>query len=299
MIKQLGFTALLCGAALLVASSTQASVIISENFESGNAATNFTLVDDGTPDGFANFAFDYVAAGIPLAPNSAAGDRLGLQLAVNQTLGAVDALTAFYNVPVNADKYSLSVDVFISFTGTAGTTEHAHVGVGGDGVTTNSLFTPISGSGSYIAFDGDGGSASDYRWYLAPANGGPTTVPNTDPSYLGNGSNNTNPFFQQLFPNTNGSPGNIWTTVGVEVDAGTISYFFDGTLTFQGTYTGNLNGLVSLGLHDPFTSIGTAAGASVFTVFDNLTVTVVPEPSTVALLFGLAAIGLVAARRRA
>jgi hypothetical protein len=281
-------------ASTLAATSASAQVVISDNFEVDTSA-NYTVVNDGTPDGTQTFAFDYVAAGIPLAPRSAAGDVGGLRLAANTSLGAVDAATVFHNTPVNALQYKLTVDVFMHFTGTAGTTVHAHVGVGGNGATFNQIFTPISGSGAFIGFDGDGGSASDYRWFRDAANSPPgdpanTTLPNSHPSYLGHGSNNSGAFFQSLFPSPPatiaGSPGNIWTTLEIVVDNanGLISFYFDGQLTFQGAFAGDFNGLASLGMADVFTSI---SGPSIFAVFDNFEVEVLPTGLTPTAIFGL------------
>lgn len=283
-------------AAFALASVATASMVITDNFETDTSA-NYTVVNDGTPNGTTLFAYDYVAAGIPLAPRSGVGDKGGLRMTANDSAAAVDAFTAFHNTTVSAPHYQLKVDVYWKWSGTAGTTEHAHVGVGGDGVTFNQLFTPISGSGSYIAFDGDGGSTSDYRWFLDSAHGGLTTVPNSDPSYLGHGSNNTGAFYQSLFPSppatVAGSPGNIWTTVTIDVNSGTISYYFDGQLTMQGTYTGNLDGKVSLGIADAFAS--SVDPGTVFLYYDNLTVEVIPEPASLTLL---ALCGLLVLRRR-
>lgn len=285
-------------ASVAATSAVQAQTLFSDNFETDTSA-NYTVVNDGTLDGTVLFGFDYVAAGIPLAPNSTAGNTKGLRITSNDSAGAVDALTVFHNTAVTAPAYKMSVDVFMSFSGTTATTEHAHVGVGGNGTTFNSIFTPISGSGSFIGFTGDGGSGSDYRWFLDEARGGATTYPNTDGSYLGHGSNNTGSFYQSLFPSSTvpGSPGNIWTTLEIEVNSGTVSFSFDNQLTLQGTYTGELDGLVSLGLNDLFSSVA-PAGANVYVVYDNLTVQAVPEPATA----GLASLGLGlvlwAARRR-
>ncbi|MEM8711579.1 MAG: hypothetical protein AAGG01_11545, partial [Planctomycetota bacterium] len=274
-------TSLLFAAAgsLTAAASFGQTTLIADNFEVDSSA-DYTIVDDGGIDGVQEFAFDYSTVGIPSAPRSAMGTTNGLRLTVNTTQGIQDAITIFHNTNVDADLYRLTVDVWMNFSGTAGTTEHAHVGVGGDGATFNQLFSPISGSGAFIAFDGDGGSGSDYRWFRDSANTpmgetDSTTLPNSHPSYLGNGSNNSGAFFQALFPappaTIAGSPGNIWTTVKIEVDqtAGVISFFFDDVLTFQGDYADRFDGQVSLGLADVFTSIGIADS---FVVFDNLLV---------------------------
>jgi hypothetical protein len=275
-------TLLLAAAGTLAASSASAQVLITDNFEV-NSSANYTIVDDGTPDGTQTFAFDYVAAGIPLAPRSTAGDRNGLRLTANDTTANVDAWTLFHNTPVTADHYTLTVDVWMNFIVGPTTTEHAHIGIGGDGATFNSLFTPISGSGAFIAFSGDGGSASDYRWFRSALNTPPgetsnTTLPNDHPSYLGHGSNNVNPFFQSLFPSppatTAGSPGNIWTTVVIDVDNlnGVISFYFDGMLTFQGNFANRFDGLVSLGHADVFASL--SGTLDVYSLYDNLVVEV-------------------------
>jgi hypothetical protein len=273
---------LLATAAALGASSASAQGLIADDFEV-NTSGDYTIVDDGTPDGTQTFAFDYVAAGIPLAPRSSAGDRRGLRLTANDLTGSTDAWTLFHNTPVTADHYTLTVDVWMNFIVGPTTTEHAHIGVGGNGTTFNSLFTPISGSGAFIAFTGDGGSGSDYRWFRDALNTPPgetsnTTLPNDHPSYLGNGSNNVNPFFQTLFPSPPatiaGSPGNIWTTVVIDVDNinGVISFYFDGTLTFQGNFANRFDGLVSLGHADVFASL--SGTLDVFSLYDNLVVEV-------------------------
>lgn len=276
--------ALALGGAVL-SSAAFAQTLITDDF-SVDSSADYTVVDDTTPDGTTNFQFDYVAAGIPLAPRSSGADTKGLRITVNDSIGTPDALTAFHNTMVTADRYVMTVDVYSAFDpSTSGTTEHGHVGIGGNGTTFNQLFSPISGSGAFIAFTGDGGSSSDYRWFRDPANTpadetANTTLPNDHPSYLGHGSNNTGAFFQQLFPATNGSPGNIWTTLTIDVEntIGRISFYFDGQLTFQGRFDGRFDGLVSLGHADTFNSV---APGTQFVVFDNLVVEESGDPSDI------------------
>jgi hypothetical protein len=295
-----------------------ASVVITDDFQVDSSA-NYTIVNDGTPNGTQSFAFNYTAAGIPLAPRSAVGGGNGLRLTANNgPTPAVDTWTLFHKTPVNAPKYKLEVDVWMNFAVASASTEYAQIGVGGNGTSFNSVFTPVAGSGAFLAFTGDGGSASDYRWFRAAANSfadDPATAPaipsttlsNTHPSYLGNGSNNTNAFFSNLFPlggrtspSVAGSPGNMWTTVTIDVDnvSKVISFYMSNpntstnALVFQGSFINNFEGLVSVGINDPFTSVD---AGSVFTLYDNLTVTVIPEPTALALLAGAGVLGL---RRR-
>ncbi len=270
-------------AALAVTSASAQTTLFSDSFETDTSA-DYTVANDGTPDGTQAFAFDYVAAGIPLAPRSGAGDLGGLRLTANDTIGSSDALTAFHNTAVVEDRYRVTVDVWSNYMGATGSTEFAHVGVGGDGATTNSLFLPITGSGAYIAFTGDGGSSSDFRWFRDAGNspvgdGDSTTLPNSHPSYLGHGSNGSGAFFQALFPSPPstdaGSPGNIWTTLEIVVDntAGVISFSFDGQLTFRGDFLNDFNGQVSLGHADVFSSLSMSNN---FTLYDNLLVESLP-----------------------
>lgn len=282
---------MLTGVCALAATTASAqTTLFTDNFESDSSAS-YTVVDDGVPDGTQTFAFDYIAAGIPLAPRSTAGDTGGLRLTANDTLGSADAVTVFHNTPVVESHYRLTVDVFMNWNpaSTSGTTEFAHVGIGGDGATFNQVFLPISGSGAFLSFTGDGGSGSDYRWFRDPLNTPPgdtssTTLPNSHPSYLGHGSNNSGSFFQALFPSPPstiaGSPGNIWTTVEVDVDnnAGVISYYLDGVLTFQGSFAGSFDGQVSLGMADVFSSLSAAMNN---TLYDNLLVEAVDPAATV------------------
>lgn len=292
------FPALLCLLALLACSGqATASTLILDDYET-NSSSSYTIATQALSDGTVTFAFDYVAAGIPLAPRSAPGTSRGVKFTVNDFFGTNDTQTAFHNTVVESDVYKLTVDVFMYFVVGGSTTEHAHVGVGGDGITPNALFTPITGSGSFMAFTGDGGSGSDYRWFLSSANGGPTTYPNSHHSYLGHGSNNVNPFYSAFFPSPPstvvGVPGNIWTTVEVLVDningriqyfmtntEGTRELFFDNspdTLETPTPFSGVLHGLVSIGLHDAFVSV---SGPDCFTVFDNLLVEEVTAGATV------------------
>lgn len=282
----------------LIATGTTQAALISDDFEVDSSG-DYTVVQS-TGDSTSTFAFDYVAAGIPLAPRSAPGDKGGLRMTANDTAGAPDQITAFHNTlvtPPAGKGYKLTVDVYMNVNlAASGTTEYAHVGIGGDGATFNSIFTPISGSGMFHAFTGEGGSGSDHRYYLDPTAGGPTTVPGSDPSMLAGSANGTAALYQSIFPTTAvpGSPTNIWTTLEIQALSGRLTVSYDGNMIIDAPFTGNLAGLASLGYADVFSSVANPF-QSQFGVYDNLVVEVVPEPASAALL-GLA--GLALTRRR-
>lgn len=287
-------------AALGLSSNAYAQLILSDDFEVDSSAS-YTLVDDsnaasgdGTPDSTSAFAFDYVAAGIPLAPNSTAGDVGGLRLAANETAndaGAADHITAYHNTAVTGS-YELTVDIYMQVESAGGTTEFSHVGVAGDPADFNSIFTPIAGAGHFLSMTGDGGSSSDFR-HFAP---GVTSVPSGDASYLNsdNTTNATGDTYQAIFPGGDfpGSPGNRWTTLTITVLSGNVTYALDGTPIIS-TAALATDGSVSLGYTDVFSSVGPHA-----VIYDNLSVTtLIPEPST-ALLSVLGLAGFVARRSR-
>ncbi len=293
-------TPLTVAAALAAGVSAQGQ--ISDNFEVDSSA-NYTIVDesnaasgDGTPDSTAAFAFDYVSAGIPLAPNSSAGDVGGLRLAVNETAndaGAADHIAAFNNTAIVSPYFTLSVDIYMGVeAGAGGSTEMAHIGVAGNTSDFLSIFTPIVDNGHFMSMTGEGGSSSDYR-HSEP---GSPAVPSGNADYLNsdNTTNATGDTYQALFPSPPydfaGSPGNSWTTLTIVNNGNSLTYSLDGTPIIRTSFDGSAGDLVSLGYTDPFSSVGPH-----FVIYDNLTVTDVPEPATAALL-GLG--GLAMLRRR-
>jgi len=294
-------TAMLCLAVMTSAAS--ATVIVQDNYEVDSSANYFILNDGnapsgtGTADGSVNFQFDYIAAGIPLAPRSTGGDRFGLRLTANDTdngTGTVeeDHTTVFHNTAVTGETRRLRVDMYMNVDiGGSGTTEMAAVGVGSDGTDFNSIFTPIAGDGYFLSMTGDGGSSSDYRHFDqgTPVNSG-------DASYLNstNTTNATGDTYQSIFPGGDfpGSPGNRWTTVDILVIGGEITYFLDGTPIIR-TTAGDTSGYFSLSYADLFDSVASPFQAH-YVVYDNLEV--VPEPASMALL-ALGSLALVRRRR--
>ena len=292
--------------AMLSLSVATAHAQISDDFDIDSSA-DYTVVDTdallGPRDGLTTFAFDYSTLGIASAPNTSGATTLGLYMTVNDQEGDEgesedDAVTAFHNTAAPAGNYELSVDIYMGVTGTGGTTEFVHVGVAGDGVTPNAIFSPIIGSGHYLASTGEGGSGSDHR-HSKPSQ---FAVPSGDLSYLNDllTTNAPGDTYQEIFSAANGyqfpgSPGNSWATLTIGVANGNITYSYNGTPIIADTYDDSDGNLVSLGYADVFSSVASPF-RSQFIVYDNLTVTAIPEPTSLALV-GLAA-SMLGFRRR-
>lgn len=93
-----------------------------------------------------------------------------------------------------------------------------------------------------------------------------------------------------------GTPGNNWTKVDIEVNNGTAIVSFNGVQFF--TQTTNLtDGFAWIGYEDPFSSVSLDPTNN-WGLIDNITVTAVPEPATMAIV-GLGALAALKRRKRA
>lgn len=111
-----------------------------------------------------NFGYDYANDDIPAAPNG--NDTIGLYALVNILDPEVAAsATVTYEDAALTGQYTITVDVWNNWhldigsnPGFSGTTEFTGVSIGHDGLTPGL-------NGASFVYDGDGDSASDYRFY--------------------------------------------------------------------------------------------------------------------------------------
>lgn len=307
-------------AALGLAASAQGDFM--ENFDDGAASTRWStpIVDSelATFDGAVDYAFDYGAAGIPAAPGG--GGSIGLRIFANQTDEATtdegESIVVIANDAVMpAGDFIYTVDVYYNVNSGSEDVATEYVGLGAYVAAPNApadfglnddapfRFGVSNGNGVNFQVTGDGGSATDVVQFLDPGNanagsqsniGSLDSIPfGTIPGVTTGAGNPNNPFESFGFQNR-------WVTASIESAAGMIDFKINGAslLTALGEplvdNTGGelTGGSILLGLNDVFNS---AAGAGVFTVFDNVSLAV-PEPTSAVLaLAGLAAF---AARRR-
>lgn len=296
-----------------------------DTFDDGAAATRWSApifdAETGLIDGSVNYAFDYGAAGIPAAPNG--GGSVGVQFISNPTddttgdegesIGIIaECLTilpgdftfsadVYYRVLPGSEDSATEYVTFGAFTGPINAPSDPALN---DDVPFR--FNVSNGNGLAWQVTGDGGSATDIVRFQDPGNagGGSQTglgslddIPfGTIPGVTTGAGNPNNPFEQFGFQNR-------WVEMSIESVAGIVSFKLNGATinTFDNTGGIFTAGSIMIGLNDVFNS---AAGAGVFTVFDNVSIDNViivtkpiPEPSTFALLGIVAAAG-VALRRR-
>lgn len=303
----------------LISTPAFAQVTIIDDDLNADTSADYTVVTGGQDgnwtmfDGAVDFAFDYSTLlasdgnPIPPAPSTTDGSTTGVHVQVNNSAGIPEAATIFHNTEITGvQDYTMMVDMYMGVWDTAsgdGTTEHAHIGVAGDGVTRNHAFSfpgalDQQGSGNYVFISSDGALTSDYRHWRDDANGtgNPGTVNQFDDDYLSpdKGTNvvGANFLFFEGISNGNsafpGYVGDAWVTVKVEVlqSTGRLNYFVRGQ---DDVTTGDptsaptppefvhiidsplfdTDGFVNFGLADLYNSVATDP-TNQFAIFDNL-----------------------------
>lgn len=327
-------TRILLASALLLACSlhSQAQLVFTENFDSGTSAANWTTnVSSLTAINTADFAFDYSTVGIPSAPNSIGGTTTGLMLRANRPGPSpiFSGLSVSPNGQSFTGDYILQFDAWQNFPGPllAGGTGSTQVTAGGIGVNTGTVQFPGTAiDGVLFGGTGDGGSGQDYRAYT---NSGAPLADTSGVYAAGNTTgvtNNTNAFYSAngfggvaappdqlaLFPSQTGSTGvgtlgMTWRTWTIEKNSNIVTWSVTNNsgisillATVDISLAGNeLNGTNIALAHFDVNSTTTNADGDplLFGLFDNVTVTIIPEPSTMLLGGVVAVFGLRRIRR--
>ena len=277
-----------------------------------------STLDDGTgwgvvadPDYEVTFGFDYSKFGIPAAPNGTG--TTGLRMAANIVDPAAVAVVSTYPESLDVSgNYRVEVDMWLNFNSSGGTTEFGGASVGFDPAAAAAL------NGASLLVDTDGDTARDFRLYKDGAEqfieSGQYALPSQDgahPDIAPLFPGQTTPAAQgdsSVFDPTNvivtaadGTLAYAWHRLSIDVNegAGTATFMIDdvtiGTIDNSVGTAVNLSGKVALGYADIFTSVSNKPEFS-FGIFDNLVVTQVPEPSSLALL--LCGLPLLARRRK-
>lgn len=308
----------LAAIAASLSTSATAQVLFSENFDgSTGLGWNVNAARPG-PDR-ALFGFDYGALGIPAAPGSG-GSTQGLLLQANRSGGVQSGVSVSPTGQSFTGDYQLRYQLWHNFNGPMPAGGSGSTQVSGGGIGTAGT-TPQWAAGAYDSLffgaTGDGGSTIDYRVYPVAnvagvasgyyaAGTGTDARNNIDPYYSVFGGESApagqlSLFAQQTGATGAGAQGFAWRDVAITKIGNTVTWDIDGvriatvdtsTLTFGG---GNI--LLNHFDINATSSTDVNADSLLFGLFDNVSVTVVPEPSTYALMLtGLAA--LVGLRRR-
>jgi hypothetical protein len=314
----------------LVTSAGHAATLFSENFDV-DPTSNWT-VNGGPSDESADFYYDYSAVGIPEAPNSSgsAAATRGLKLQANLTGGVFSGLSVSPTGQAFTGDYRLKFDWWGNYNG-----PYPHAGNGSTnlstfGVKTNGTTAQWAGathSSVWFAAAVDGGAAQDYRAYsptglYLPASGvyaAGTTLASAGPPAVFDARNDLHPYYEglggvfapaaqqalydpaQSEATRPGSAGLRWHEVEIAKIGDIVTWTLSGKLiaTVDASALSLSGDNIFFGHSDINAGVSADpnAAALLFTLIDNVVVSRVPEPASVALV-GLAGLGLAAVRRR-
>ncbi len=309
----------LAACALLDSRQASAQVVYTNDFE----ATSAWNVNTGpaTTDSFVDTSFDYSAVGIPAAPGGS-GTR-GLKAYANHSASVFGGVSASPTGQSFSGDYVVNFDMWANVNGPfpaggSGSTMLATMGLDTSG--TSPQWAGGVQDSIWFAATGDGNSSVDWRAYSPAASTGYTapsgvfaagtgTSPDarnqSHPYYASFGGNTapaaqTTLYAQQTGTTLVGAAGMEWLPVEIRKSGGVVTWTVQGTLiatVLVSADTVNTGNNIFLGHGDTNTgSSGDANDAALlFSVYDNLSVTLIPEPTTLGLLAGA---GVLALRRR-
>ncbi len=310
--------------AALTALGTQTQAqLFSDNFES-NTSSSWTVNASATGNHPATFAFDYSTVGIPSAPRSTGGSTSGLKLQANLPGGAAffGGVSGSPNGQSFTGSYVLSFDMWMNFNGPFPAGGNGSTQAGGAGIGTAGTSVQMAGAADSIHFSvtGDGNSSADYRAYSPAATSGYADANavfaagavsgnrnGSNAYYSGFGGvgapqDQIDLFSQQTGTTGVGSQAMAWHQVDIKYENSIATFTIDGLLiaTVDATTVGTLGGNnILLNYYDTngTQSSDVNAGALLFGLFDNVTVTAVPEPEEYAAVAASALIGFALWRR--
>lgn len=308
-MKTLPLTLSLVGSAALMAQSSFGQ-LFTDNFDAGTSGSGWAAVLSHS-DAAVNYAYDYSTIGVPSAPNSTGGTTIGLNFLANQSAGAQQGISASPIGYSFTGNFRIRFDMWLNYVASGdGSTQ-----IGSFGWGTSGANAQWAGSSSSIMFGGstDGGTSFDYRLYRNNA------LVTTTASYAAASLNNSATYYttryggtavpaaqEVAFPTQTGavSPagalGFAWHDVIIEKAGSVLTWSIDGSLIATANSTGaTLSGNnIFFGLFD--INNGSSADANdqlVTAIYDNIVVTTIPEPTSLALV-GLGSLALMARRRK-
>lgn len=319
--------------AVALAAVSQAQVVYSNNFDTDTTA-NWSFFSNiagdtasqGDLGSAADFFFDYSTVGISSAPGSGS-TTLGLRMQTNMrnTPNATGALFGMSVSPLGVNvtgDYNLEFDAWQNFNGplATGGSGSTHVTLAGIGVSGTTNSTPaVNILGTAFGATGDGGSSVDYRAY----NGSGVTAATSTGYYASGaaaGSNNSsNAFWTGIYTGSSAPaaqlglfPGQTGTTQAGAIGFGwrhwnivkvgtTVTWIVDGVTFATVTNAATPNGNIFFGQSDINAGASTDINSDAlqFGLIDNVVVTqAVPEPATMTILAGAAALAALKRRKK-
>lgn len=275
----------------------------------------------------ADFFFDYSTVGVPPAPGGSS--TRGLKVTANVGTGNFSGGSASPIGVSLPSEYVLTAYVWQNSIGPfpgggSGSTQLTNMSVGVTG--TANEFQGGTMTGVQFSATGDGGSTADWRAYSAQFPNGPgstLSTANTPAVYPAGSLNNSATYYTAAFAGQTppaaqtslyasqtgttqaGSPGFAWNLWEITKTASAISWKVNGTefaTVASNLYPTSFGGdNIAFGQADINAASSTSldAGALIFGLFDNITVTAVPEPATLPLAAAALGVAGAAWRRRA